>query len=439
LEALSLVALFLIIIGIVKTPRPYVLLWSFAIPVYYLLFGFKTTYIPLGFTRVEAFSGFLPIVLTVLAYMKLTPTERSRAFKYAPKIWLLFLFYYGASLGWSDNFSTGIRTWIQLAFPTALYLIAFNSIQNDTHLEKYFKYLILLNALVAGFDLYYTATGWSSIEHFGAKNEGVVGYRTITAYFYVTLSIILLMQIMDNFKWSTFALFFVNVTLIVLSASRTPTVVFLAGAAVAVIMRRNVKFTIIGALGFAALVTLILILPSRTKFLTSEDSVNTRDSGRGFFQKYFSDKAEEGPLWGYGAGGTELYARWISQNVTPVGAPHNEYLRVRFDGGIIGLYLFYAGLIDLLIKGLLLGRHVKKYFHFKAVLAIAPIMYAISCSNDNTFYYFYVFTQYLFVMMGFAARLAYEEKVALGTEHLVLSPEEEELVASYESDLAPAT
>jgi hypothetical protein len=438
-EVLALIALFIIILGMFRTPRPYLLLWSFAIPVYYLLFGFKTTYIPLGFTKVEAFSGFLPIVITLFAYFKLTPTERTRAVKYLPKIWLLFLVYYGVSLGWSDNFSTGIRTWIQLAFPTALYLIAFNSIQNDTHLDKYFKYLILLNALVAAFDLYYTVTGWSSIEHFGAKNEGAVGYRTITAYFYVTLSIILLMQIMDKFKWSTFALFFINVTLIVLAASRTPTVVFLAGAAVAIIMRRNVKFTVIGTLGFAALVGLILILPSRTKFLTSEDSVNTRDSGRGFFQKYFSDKADQGPLWGYGAGGSELYARWISQNVTPVGAPHNEYLRVRFDGGVIGLYLFYAGLADLLIRGLMLGKYIKKYFHFKAVLAITPVMFAISCSNDNTFFYFYVFTQYLFVMMGFAARLAYEEKVALGSEHLVLTREEEEVVASYEPALAAAT
>lgn len=439
MEALSLVALFIIILGMFRTPRTYVLLWSLAIPVYYLIFGFKTTYIPLGFTRVEAFSGFLPIAITIFAYFKLTPTERTRAIKYAPKVWLLFLFYYGISLAWSDNFSTGIRTWIQLAFPTALYLIAFNSVQNDKHLDKYFKYIILLNALVAGFDLYYTVTGWESIEYFGAKNDGVVGYRTVTAYFYATLSIILLMQIMDKFKWSTFALFFINVGLIVIAASRTPTVVFLAGALVAVVMRRNVKFTVIGTLGFGALIGLILILPSREKFLSSDDTINTRDSGRGFFQKYFRDKADEGPLWGYGAGGSELYAKWITQNVTAVGAPHNEYLRVRFDGGVIGLYLFYAGLASLVISGLSLGRYLKQYFHFKAVLVLTPIMFAVSCSNDNTFFYFYVFTQYLFVMMGFAARLAYEEKVALGREHLTLTLEEEEIVASYDPALAAAT
>ncbi|HET6512989.1 MAG TPA: O-antigen ligase family protein [Candidatus Kapabacteria bacterium] len=421
-----------------RTPRPYILLWSFAIPIYYLLFGFKTTYIPLGFTRVEAFSGFLPIVLSVMAYLKLTENERSRAFKYVPKVWLAFLIYYGASLMWSDNFGTGIRTFIQLAFPTVLFIIAFNSIQGDKHLDKYFKYLIILNALVAAFDLYYTVTGWGAIEHFGAKNDGAVGYRTVTAYFYTTLSIILLMQIMDKFKWSTFALFFVNVTLIVLAASRTPTVVFLAGAAVAVIMRRNVKFTVVGILGLSALIALILVLPSRQKFLTTDDNLNTRDSGRGFFQKYFRDKAEQGPLWGWGAGGTELQAKWITQNVTPVGAPHDEFLRIRYDGGIIGYYLFWAGLIHLLISGLLLGRYVKGYFHFKAVLVITPIMFAISCTNDNTFYYFYVFTQYLFVMMGFAARLAYEEKVALGKEHLTLTTEEEELVASFEPELVPA-
>lgn len=439
MEGLALAALGLIVLGIIRTPRPYILLWSFAIPIYYLIFGFKTTYIPLGFTRVEAFSGFLPIVISVMAYMKLTPNERKRGWKYVPKVWLGFLLYYGVSLLWTDNFSTGIRTWIQIAFPTMMYLIAFNSIQGDRHIEKYFKYLIILNAIVAAFDLYYTVTGWSSIEHFGAKNEGVVGYRTITAYFYATMSILLLMQIMDKFSIKQFSLFMINVLLIVLSASRTPTVVFLVGAAVAVIMRRNVKFTVISLISFAALIALIFSLPSKTKFLTEDESVNMRDSGRGFFQKYFSDKAEQGPLWGYGAGGTETYAKWISQNVTPVGAPHNEYLRVRFDGGMIGLYLFYAGLIDLVIRGLMMGRYVRGYFHFKAVLVIAPIMYAVSCTNDNTFYYFYVFTQYLFVMMGFAARLAYEERVALGLEHLTLTTDEEETVQSYNPPYVPAT
>lgn len=438
MEIAALIALGGIIIGIVKTSRPYVLLWAFAIPVYYLFFGFKSTYIPLGFTRVEAFSGFLPIVLSLIAYRKLTVSERKRAWKYAPKLWLLFLAYYAISLGWSENFSTGIRTAIQLIFPTVLFMIAFNSVQREEHLEKYFKYLIYLNAIVACFDLYYTVIGWASIQYFHAKNDGVVGYRTVTAYFYVTMSIILLLRMMDKFEIRHLVLFIINVGLMLLAASRTPTVVFLAGAATAVVLRRSFAFSFLGAFSFALLLGLILILPSKNKFLDEDEEVNTRDSGRAFFQKYFSDQADRSPIFGYGAGGSEVYARWITQNVTAVGAPHNEYLRVRFDGGYVGLVLFYLGLADLVLRGLYYGRYLKSYYHFKAVLVIAPVMYAVSCTNDNTFFYFYVFTQYLFVLMGFGMRLAYEERVALGEESLILTLDEEERVRSFEPQLAPA-
>jgi O-antigen ligase len=120
-----------------------------------------------------------------------------------------------------------------------------------------------------------------------------------------------------------------------------------------------------------------------------------------------------------------------------VGAPHNEYLRVRFDGGRIGLYLFYLGLLDLLIRGLALGRSLKTYFPYRAVLVMTPVMFAISCTSDNTFFYFYVFTQYLFVFMAFGARLVYEERVLNGEETLTLEPEELEVI--FENKLVPAT
>jgi hypothetical protein len=121
-----------------------------------------------------------------------------------------------------------------------------------------------------------------------------------------------------------------------------------------------------------------------------------------------------------------------------VGAPHNEYLRIRFDGGKVGLYLFYLGLADMFFRGLLWGRGIKTYFPFKAILIMTPVMFAISCSNDNTFFYFYVFTQYLFVFMGFGARLSYEARVIEGKELLVLPPEEL-LEIKEQMGLVPAT
>jgi hypothetical protein len=431
-------AILLVLIGLIsKTERAYTILWSFATPLFYIVFGFKSLYVNLGFTEVELFSGVLPMVVCIMIWQKLSTTERRRAWKYSPKIWWLFCIYYIVSIFWSDNLATGIRTSLELAFPSMMYLVAFNVIQNDHHLEKYFKWMLIINVIVAVFDLYNAATGWSAIKASGAMSEGTIGYRTVTAYFYVTMSTILLMRLMERFEWRLLTLFAVDVFLMLIAGSRTPVFVFIAGAVVAMFYRRSMKFTVIGSVALVAMVSLLLLLPTRNKFLNSDDSLNMKDSGRAFFQKYFEDKAKEGPLWGYGAGGTEEYARWLTNHVTMVGAPHNEYLRIRFDGGIIGLVLFYLGLADLLIRGLMFGKGMKSYFSYRAILVMVPVMFAVSCLSDNTFFYFYVFTQYLFVFMGFGARLCYEDRVKRGIETLTLTDRELEGIKEEMGILQP--
>ncbi len=433
------IGLLLAFLGLIsRTQRPYTILWSFATPIFYIIFGFKSIFINLGFTKVELFSGVLPMAVCIITWMQLSSAERKRAWKYSPKLWWLFLGYYCVSLLWTDNFSTGVRTVLEIALPSALYLVAFNVIQNDYHLKRYYQWMMAINVVVAVFDLYTALTGWNTIKAYGAMTEGVIGYRTVTAYFYVTMGTILMMRMMEKFEWKLMTLYLVDVLLLLLSASRTPTIVFLVGSLVAILYRRNVRFTIIGVVFMSVLIGLIFVLPTRNKFLNEDQSLNMRDSGRGFFQKYFEDKAEERPIWGFGAGGTETYAAWLVAHVTLVGAPHDEYLRIRFDGGKIGLWLFYLGLSDMFIRGLLWGRGFKQYFPLKAILIMTPIMFAVSCSSDNTFFYFYVFTQYLFVFMGFGARMSYEYRVSAGKENLVL--DEEEIVALKEQiGIQPAT
>ncbi|MEO6939003.1 MAG: O-antigen ligase family protein [Candidatus Kapaibacterium sp.] len=435
-NVLGLLLVLAIMVGIQRTDRPYIILWSFATPIFYILFGAKAVFVDMGFTKVELFSGVLPIVVTVMAYMKLSKIERRRAWKYSPKLWLLFLAYYATSLLWSENVSTGIRTVTQLAFPSFLYVIAFNLIQGDIHIAKYYKIMMIINVIVATIDIYFAATGWMYIAGNGFMFEGVIGYRTVSAYFYCTMAILLLMQLMDRFKITELLLFIVNIGLLLLMASRTPTYVFIGGVLVAIFYRRNVAFTFTALLALGAFVGLLLILPSKSRYLNEDNSLNKSDSGRSFFQKYFEAKAEESPPWGYGAGGTEEYAYWITVHITSVGAPHNEYLRVRFDGGMIGLILFYLGLAEMFLRGLYYGKWLENYFPLKAVLIMTPVMFAISCTNDNTFFYFYVFTQFLFTFMGFAARIAYEERVISGEELLVLDPEEAALLQNPKLELA---
>ncbi len=423
-DLIGLLILVVLLIAINKTQRPYTILWSFSTPIFYLVFGFKSIFINLGFTQVELFSGVLPMVVCIITWMQLSSVERRRAWKYSPKLWWVFLGYYFVSLLWSNNISTGIRTVLEIALPSALYIVAFNVIQNDFHIKRYYQWMMAINIVIAIFDLYTAATGWDNIKVAGAMTEGIIGYRTVTAYFYVTMATLLMMRMMEKFDWKLVPLYLVDVFLLLLSASRTPTIVFVVGSFIAIVYRRSVRTTIVGTIVLAIMLALIFVLPSRHKFITADQGANMSDSGRSFFQKYFEDKADAGPLWGYGAGGSETYASWLCAHVTLVGAPHDEYIRIRFDGGQIGLVLFYLGLADILFRGLLWGRSTKEYFPLRAILIMTPIMFAVSCTNDNTFFYFYVFTQYLFVFMGFGARICYEARVIDGKETIVMDEQE---------------
>src|ERR1035437_6761325 len=102
-DILGIVLLLVLLIAISQTQRPYTILWTFATPIFYIIFGAKSIFINLGFTEVELFSGVLPMAVCLMTWMKLSRVERRRAWKYSPKLWWVFLGYYFVSLFWSEN------------------------------------------------------------------------------------------------------------------------------------------------------------------------------------------------------------------------------------------------------------------------------------------------------------------------------------------------
>src|SRR5437867_3357260 len=84
-----LAAIFVVLIlmmGVQRTERPLMLIWPLITPLFFLIFGAKSMYVSFGFTEIEVFSGILPVVVCIVAYRRLTPTEKKRAWKYSPKL-----------------------------------------------------------------------------------------------------------------------------------------------------------------------------------------------------------------------------------------------------------------------------------------------------------------------------------------------------------------
>ena len=109
-------------------------------------------------------------------------------------------------------------------------------------------------------------------------------------------------------------------------------------------------------------------------------------------------------LWiGQGAGSSLPVLR---EKFPPeVAAPHNEYLRMLHDAGMVGLLLFVAALIALFlwVRKLLVDCKDHRQRLFARIAMALLTGYAIIAVTDNPFDYYLVFSQYVFFALALAA------------------------------------
>lgn len=134
-----------------------------------------------------------------------------------------------------------------------------------------------------------------------------------------------------------------------------------------------------------------------------DDSIfaNVHTSSRGDIWVSILERLPADPNWfGQGAG----HSSQITGSIYAVDHPHNEYLRIFFDYGFVGMFVFLAGNAALFAALLLLYRKNRSELTLAGILMIAAV--ALTALTDNPLVYIYVMVPVAITLAtGFADQL----------------------------------
>jgi len=123
----------------------------------------------------------------------------------------------------------------------------------------------------------------------------------------------------------------------------------------------------------------------------------------------YVDYLSHSPWLGQGPGTSEAFLR--DYDPFGSGVPHNEYLRLLHDTGLIGVSLFLIGLGGLFRFHFVLRRWVvsPRQSMFSATALALLVGYVIEAITDNPLDYYLLFSQYVFFTLGLAMNAAHDE------------------------------
>jgi O-Antigen ligase len=114
------------------------------------------------------------------------------------------------------------------------------------------------------------------------------------------------------------------------------------------------------------------------------------------------DYQQHSRLLGQGIGSSDNYIMGLSGTVA-----HNEYLRILYDGGALGLSLFLLANLYLLYRlGKLRGSADAAVREYSAVGIALMLAYFVVALTDNPLDYYLLFTQYVFLVLGICVALS---------------------------------
>ncbi len=188
---------------------------------------------------------------------------------------------------------------------------------------------------------------------------------------------------------------FVIVGAIVLSLSRTASAIsILMLVGLVVRLRRGHRLLLAcGAVTGVALATWALLstfAPLRDRFLVGDNAVEVgglaiNTSGRSALWEAVSQNAMHAPFLGHGPGSAVVF---VTERFGGITQPHNEYLRVLHDEGLVGLIPFVLGCLLVLIRVIKRITRTDQPIHWAALFALTATLAA--AATDNVLVYPFV-------------------------------------------------
>ncbi|MFD2098853.1 O-antigen ligase family protein [Flagellimonas iocasae] len=349
-------------------------------------------YLALGFTilnfptiGLSVFGGAVGSIVSSLSFLLMIAYAAvSKSMK--PSRWFLLIWAsYYVIAGLQFNLNVGASDYISRMFKFLIVAIFAGEILNNTNKKEMFWFLfigassVIINAVF--FPDNYGRYGGFYIDPNAAGFICISGYALTYAIPNARIRILgqFIFSLAGFLTFSrTFILIWLLVNLISLKISLKNARVFILGALVIIIMISFSKELQLNAMRFKQLENIVL----NEKVDTNELNEDSRTKTWAIFYDYILDK----PIFGNG------YGSFQGNGVYRIG-PHNTFLFIIGEAGIIAIAIFLAFQFVLLKKSL---EHFKKNPQF-IMLFIAQFLFLLTNHNYFTAYYLLFVTLWFYI------------------------------------------
>jgi O-antigen ligase len=309
-------------------------------------------------------------------------------------VWLLFLLVNVISMFFGINNNNSFREVIRLVSIFSLFILGYIFVNTAANLTKSLKAIILSAILpsIIGFWQFFYAKDLF-IKN-GNRLISTFAHPNMLAFFIFFVLAITIFIFLYGYKKNILSYFYILASLLffivlILTYTRGAWLAFLVFLIIIGLFKFR-KLLLLMAIFFLILYSAIAPVRERIDNIFVFDDYNSSVVWRLNLYKDEFEYFKKKPIIGYGSGNASLV---IAENRSPrLGAtePHNDYLKIALEGGIVGLISYFV-LAIVLIKSLF-ERYKKeiaikiKYFIFFIIAVFLSLMVASFSNNvlNNT-------------------------------------------------------
>ena len=325
---------------------------------------------------------------------------------------LAYLAFDFFSLVWTPAFGQGMQVVIKYAGVAVVYLVAYRAADFDPDILTKLRTWALIIFPSVGF-VFIRAAGDSASTLGWLK--GGNGARPMV----MLVALLYLVSTIGRSRRFAISMGLVALSVSAASGGRMGTAVVGVMVVLNPALRLTWRARILIILGAVMLFAAALQLePIQERFFhgqtvgTLEDIValegNFNTAGRGNNWPVLLDSCNQQPTWGHGAGAASLITLEATNGRT--GHPHNEFIRIYCESGMVGVLLFWSFFIAAGLRGLAALRRQTEIGGLAALAILALVLFSIT---DNATVYTGVFMLPLAILIGIADRASDSSRPAV--------------------------
>jgi len=359
----------------------------------------------------------LLVCILSISYLIVKKTKFKNSFF---TLYIIFCFWCLISIFYSIDKHISIADFFRIFSPIMFYILILNEIKENRHINLLILIVILSSLIPVFYGFYQFVTHTGFVRHGIMRINSTFMFPNSFGFYLSLISLITLNQIslerQKQMKVFLFSILALNVICLILTGTRTAFIGFLIGLVTYIFLSPKKKYMLyIFLLIYLVLLTQpqikerifqpiksLSVLQKKTYPITIKSNLPKKKElwemntweWRIYYWKYVWQTFTKKPILGYGIGTSKLA---IYQNIHRKALiPHNDYLRLLVEVGIIGFSLYiisFGFLIFDFIRFFVRASEHKYRAYYTLVIAVTvcflTIMVADNIILSNTFLWYF--------------------------------------------------